>query len=133
AANQQPYKIASMGAAVPAHSNDPGSSFWVQGFGEWLQTKDTISGPGFHTTNLGAAIGWDTYVNPNLLLGVAGSYTAESNVTFKPFGSSTGAKGRYTGFEVGGYGRYDADEGFYLSANAEYGHYNNKTSRFVTL
>src|SRR5262249_9701484 len=127
ASRQQPYKVASMGAAVPAHGDPGGSNFWVQGFGEWIQTKSTISGPGFHTTNAGAAVGWDTYLDRNLLVGVAGSYTAESNVTFKPFGTTTGAKGRYTGFEIGGYGRYDADAGFYFTANFAYGHYNNKT------
>jgi outer membrane autotransporter protein len=126
-----------MANAVPGASQgnaplDP--HFWASGFGSWTNTKTTISGPGFTTGNGGVALGYDTQVDSNWTLGLAGSYTAKSTVNFEPFGiSPVGDRGTYTGFEVGPYARYDSDQGFYLTGAAAYGNFNDRTMRFVTL
>jgi outer membrane protein OmpA-like peptidoglycan-associated protein len=81
----------------------------------------------------GVALGWDTHVNNNLVLGIGGTYSPKATIHFKPYGTSVGALGTYQGFEVGGYGRYDAPDSFYLEGSGSYGSYNDTTHRFVSL
>ena len=78
--------------------------------------------------------GVDTNVERNASLGLAASYTSDGKVDFNPFGKPVPVShGKYDGFQIAGYGHYDADDGYYLQAFASYGNFNNDTRRYVSL
>ena len=105
---------------------------WGGLFGSWTNGDDTISGPGWDGTEKGVMAGVDTMVDRNVKLGAAASYTSDGKLDFNPYGKPVGNHGSFDGFQIAGYGHYDADEGYYLQGYASYGTFND-TRRYLTL
>ena len=122
-----PQKVnAAMGGSAPI-------TIWGGLYGVWDNTKDTISGPGYHASNTGLIAGADTAIDRNTTIGLAFNYTNNGGVHFNDYGKAVGNRAEYDGFQIGAYGRYNADENYYLQALISYGSYNDKTLRFISL
>ena len=122
-----PQKVnAAMGGSAPI-------TIWGGLYGVWDNTKDTISGPGYRASNTGLIAGVDTGIDRNTTIGLAFNYTNNGGVHFNDYGKAVGNRAEYDGFQIGAYGRYNADENYYLQALISYGSYNDKTLRFISL
>jgi outer membrane autotransporter protein len=109
-------------------------TIWGGGYGQWDNTKNTIAGPGYVASNAGVIAGIDTgFGDGNGTVGLAFTYTINGSARFEPFGKPVGNHGKYDGFQVGGYARWNADNNIYLQGLISYGNYNNKTLRFISL
>jgi outer membrane autotransporter protein len=109
-------------------------TIWGGGYGQWDNSKNTIAGPGYVASNAGVIAGIDTgFGDGNGTVGLAFNYTINGSARFEPFGKPVGNRGRYDGFQVGGYARWNADDNIYLQGLISYGNYDNKTLRFITL
>jgi trimeric autotransporter adhesin len=109
-----------------------GTSIWGEFVGGQDNVSTTLSGPGYHVRHNAVVLGVDTLLSDNhVVVGAAGSITFAANVPFK-----SGNGGKLSGYQVGGYARYNAaveDGGYYLQGNVSYGNYDNTTRRFVSL
>jgi outer membrane autotransporter protein len=72
--------------------------------------------------------GVDLPIAPNLIAGVAGSFSNGSLDTDGHLG-----EGRFSAGQVGGYARYNADQGLYALATVAYGDFQDKLNRFISI
>ena len=118
----------------PAQSDGIDPTVWGGFYGNWGSGDNTISGPGYTSSEGGLVAGIDAPVAPNIVAGGAFSYTFDGTVSFDKFGKPVGNHATYDGFQIAGYGRYDSPEdNFYLQGAVSYGSYNDKTKRYVSL
>jgi outer membrane autotransporter protein len=108
-------------------------TIWGGGYGQWNNTSNTISGPGYVASNAGIIAGIDTGFGGNGTVGLAFNYTINGSARFEPFGKPVGNRGHYEGFQVGGYARWNSDDNIYLQGLISYGSYDNRTTRFIFL
>ncbi len=108
-------------------------TIWGGGYGQWNNTSNTISGPGYVASNAGVIAGIDTGFGGNGTVGLAFNYTINGSARFEPFGKPVGNRGHYEGFQIGGYARWNADDNWYLQGLISYGSYDNRTTRFIFL
>jgi uncharacterized protein with beta-barrel porin domain len=109
-------------------------TLWGGGYGQWSNTANTIAGPGYVASNAGVIAGIDTgFGDDHGTVGLAFNYTINGSARFEPFGKPVGNHGSYSGFQIGGYARWNADDNIYLQGLISYGNYDNKTTRFIFL
>jgi len=137
-------RLASMAAILAAGGSvgmgQGGFTLWGEPYGTWTNTGSTISGPGYSTSNGGATLGADVQLDgEHAILGLAGDISAKSQWAFKngqwaslTGGTGTTATGSVGGWDIGLYGRFDADS-FYLQGKGSYGTYNDTATRWLTM
>ncbi len=106
------------------------SGVWLKGLGSYGRQQQRGEYDGYASTVYGTAVGFDGCVNEDLLLGIAGGYTA-TDVDQKDF--RYGDTMHIKSYQMMGYLNFDVTSAFYVDGAISYGLNNYDGSRTAAL